>query len=257
VSDATGAPTTPELGPPLIVADDVHIEYRVVTSQPSDLRARGRTWWQRPPTGNVRVIHAVRGASFVIHAGEAVGLVGRNGSGKSTLLRGIAGLQPLSQGRVWAKGSPTLLGVHSVLMKNMSGSRNIVIGGLALGMSPSEVRAMYPKVVELSGIGESIDLPMKTYSSGMGARLRFAIATMVEPDILLIDEALATGDRQFRRKSQQRIEELRESAGAVVLVSHSLGEVSRSCSRTIWLDNGQIRMDGPTDEVLAAYEASV
>jgi teichoic acid transport system ATP-binding protein len=91
----------------------------------------------------------------------------------------------------------------------------------------------------------------------MGARLRFAIATMVEPDILLIDEALATGDRQFRRKSQQRIEELRESAGAVVLVSHSLGEVSRSCSRTIWLDNGQIRMDGPTDEVLAAYEASV
>jgi teichoic acid transport system ATP-binding protein len=132
-----------------------------------------------------------------------------------------------------------------------------VLGGLALGMTPEEVRDKYDDIVDFAGIGEFIELPMRTYSSGMGARLRFAIAASATHRILLVDEALAVGDAQFQKRSEKRINELRAEAGTVFLVSHSLRVIKDTCQRTLWIDHGLLRMDGPSDEVIAAYNESV
>ena len=206
--------------------------------------------------GNVRRVHAVKDVSFVVRHGEAVGIIGRNGSGKSTLLRAIAGLIPPTNGRVWAEGNPSLLGVNAVLLTGLTGARNVMIGGLALGLSPREVRERYDDIVEFSGIGDFVDLPMSSYSSGMGARLRFAISTAAAPDILMIDEALATGDAEFQARSRDRIAEIRRDASTVFLVSHSNAAIRDSCERVLWMEQGRLVMDGPTEDVVRAYEDS-
>jgi len=147
--------------------------------------------------------------------------------------------------------------VNAALMNDLSGERNVVLGCLAMGMPPEEVKRLAPEIIEFSGINERGDfasLPMRTYSSGMGARLRFAISSAKKHDVLLIDEALATGDRKFRGRSEERVRELRDSAGTVFLVSHSIGSIRDTCERTIWLEGGVLKMDGPTDEVCNAYE---
>jgi teichoic acid transport system ATP-binding protein len=199
-------------------------------------------------------VHAVRGVSFTAYRGEAIGLIGPNGSGKSTLLRAVAGLMAPSHGAVWTRGQASLLGVSAAMMGAMSGEQNIVLGCLAIGMTPAEIAEEYQSIIDFAGIGEFVDMPMNTYSSGMGARLRFAIAAARTPDILLIDEALATGDAQFRRRSEKRILELRQEAGTVFLVSHGLGIIRDSCTRAIWLEGGKIVLDGDVDTVVDAYE---
>ncbi|MEV5692482.1 ABC transporter ATP-binding protein [Micromonospora globbae] len=245
---------------PTVVVDDVHVIYRIhkgAVSGNSPVSALKRIV-SRTNAPNVREVHAVKGVSFTAYQGEAIGLIGSNGSGKSTLLRAIAGLLPVNRGAVYTLGQPSLLGVNAALLNDLSGERNVVIGCLAMGMSPEEVKRVTPEIIEFSGINERGDfasLPMRTYSSGMGARLRFAIAAAKKHDVLLIDEALATGDRKFRARSEQRVRELRESAGTVFLVSHSIGSIRDTCERTIWLEGGVLRMDGPTDEVVKAYEA--
>ncbi|MEV2201709.1 ABC transporter ATP-binding protein [Streptomyces fradiae] len=215
------------------------------------LLARGRAV---PAT---RTVHAVKGVSFAAYKGEAIGLIGSNGSGKSTLLKAVAGLLPPSRGHVYTQGQPSLLGVNAALMGDLTGERNIVLGGLAMGMTREEVAERYQRIVEFSGIndkGDFVSLPMRTYSSGMGARLRFSIAAARSHDVLLIDEALATGDAAFRRRSQERINELRAEAGTVFLVSHSNATIRETCDRAIWLESGRVLMDGPSDEVVTAYE---
>ncbi len=205
----------------------------------------------------MREVHAVKGVSFVARRGEAIGLIGSNGSGKSTLLKAVAGLLPTARGKIYTQGQPSLLGVNAALMNDLTGERNVTLGALAMGMSREEVRERYDDIVDFSGINEKddfISLPMRTYSSGMGARLRFSIAAAKNHDVLLIDEALATGDARFQRRSQERINELRKEAGTVFLVSHSNASIRETCERTLWLESGTLRMDGPTDEVLAAYE---
>jgi teichoic acid transport system ATP-binding protein len=142
------------------------------------------------------------------------------------------------------------------MMNDLTGDRNVVLGCLAMGMSPAEIEQRYDEIVEFSGIGEFIDLPMSTYSSGMAARLKFAIASAKAHDILLVDEALATGDAEFRVRSEKKIHELREQAGTVFLVSHSLDVVLDTCNRAIWLDKGVLRLDGPVEEVVDAYNKS-
>jgi len=192
--------------------------------------------------------------SVSLAAGAPTVLIGPNGSGKSTLLRSIAGLMAPSQGTVWTRGQASLLGVAAAMMGGMSGDQNILLGCLAIGMTPDEIIEEYDAICDFAGIGEFVHLPMNTYSSGMGARLRFAIAAARTPDILLIDEALATGDAAFRRRSEARIRKLRDEAGTVFLVSHGLGVVRESCTRAIWLENGRIVMDGPADDVVDAYQ---
>src|SRR6516165_258288 len=200
---------------PMVVVDDLHIVYRVYgaggdrgTAATALLRILGRK-----SRGSIREVHAIRGVSFVAYRGDAVGVIGRNGSGKSTLLRAIAGLLPAEEGMVYTQGPAALLGVNAALLERLTGQKNVILGCLAMGMSPQAVKEAYPSIVDFSGVGDFINLAMKTYSTGMGSRLRFAIASAKDQDILLVDEALATGDAEFRVKSHQRIDELREHAG--------------------------------------------
>ncbi|ALC19293.1 ABC transporter ATP-binding protein [Streptomyces pristinaespiralis] len=246
---------------PTVIADDVHIVYRVnagsggkgsATAALSRILRR-----EKGEARGVRKVHAVRGVTFTAYRGEAIGLIGTNGSGKSTLLRAIAGLLPAESGKVYTDGQPSLLGVNAALMNDLTGERNVILGGLAMGMSREEIRERYQGIVDFSGInekGDFITLPMRTYSSGMAARLRFSIAAAKDHDVLMIDEALATGDRRFQIRSEQRIRELRKEAGTVFLVSHSNKSIRDTCDRVLWLEKGELLMDGPTDEVIKAYE---
>jgi teichoic acid transport system ATP-binding protein len=255
---ADADPTVVVDAEPTVVVDDLHVVYRVygTGSGGGNATTALRRVMRRESKPGMREVHALRGVSFTSHRGEAIGLIGRNGSGKSTLLRAVAGLLPPAQGAVYTDGQPSLLGVNAALMNDLTGERNVTLGCLAMGMSPQEVKASYQDIVDFAGIGDFISLPMRTYSSGMAARLRFAIASAKTHNVLMIDEALATGDAEFRRKSEKRIEELRAAAGTVFLVSHSLGSILSTCSRAIWLDAGKVVQDGPASDVVKAYKTA-
>ncbi|GGN38416.1 ABC transporter ATP-binding protein [Streptomyces fuscichromogenes] len=248
---------------PTVVADSVDIVYRVNgtgAGRGSATAALNRILRRKnaEKAAGTRTVHAVKNVSFVAYKGEAIGLIGTNGSGKSTLLKAVAGLLPVEHGAIYTDGQPSLLGVNAALMGDLTGEKNVYLGGLAMGMSREEVKERYQDIVDFSGInekGDFITLPMRTYSSGMGARLRFSIAAAKDHDVLLIDEALATGDASFRMRSEERIRELRQHAGTVFLVSHNNKSIRDTCERVLWLERGVLRMDGPTEDVLAEYEA--
>ena len=255
---APGQPGTPVAErAPTVVCDDLNVVYKVMSQGGSSSAAvSARKLLRGQGRGEVyRRVHAVRGVSFVAREGDAIALIGRNGSGKSTLLRAIAGLLPAETGAVYTSGKPSLLGVNAALMRDLSGERNILLGCMAMGMTREQAVARRDWIVEFADLGEFISLPMTAYSSGMAARLRFAIAASMSHEILMIDEALATGDAEFRRRSEKRIMQLRDEAGTVFLVSHSLGVVRMTCNRAIWLEKGEIVMDGEANVVVDAYEA--
>jgi teichoic acid transport system ATP-binding protein len=243
----------------MVIVDDLHVVYRVYGSGGD--RGTAATalmrMMRRQSRPSIREVHAIRGISFVAYRGDAVGVIGRNGSGKSTLLRAIAGLLPAERGAVYTDGHGALLGVNAALLDDLTGERNVVLGCLAMGMSRQEVKDRYPEIVEFSGVGDFVGLPMRAYSSGMGSRLRFAIASAKNHDILLVDEALATGDAEFRKKSHRRIDELRAQAGTVFLVAHNLGEIEENCNRVIWLEKGRIvRAGDDVPRIIDAYLAA-
>lgn len=236
--------------PIVLSARDVHVTYRVREDERSPVAQRVRRGFRPPP---IREVHAVRGVTLDVREGESIGIIGRNGSGKSTLLSAITGLLPASSGEICARSRPTLLGVGAALRPNLSGRANIEIGCMAKGIKRSEIAGLFGDIVEFAGIRDFIDMPLTAYSSGMKARLHFAVATVDRPDILLIDEALAVGDEEFKEKSAERLEEIRAAAGCVVLVTHALGEVKESCDRAIWIDNGNVRAEGDASDVVAQY----
>jgi teichoic acid transport system ATP-binding protein len=238
---------------PVLVVDEVHVEYKVYASGKA-YRPNAKT--QRRATRGLRLVHALKGVSFVAYENESIGVIGTNGSGKSTLMRALVGLTPPSAGAVYASSRPNMLGVGAALLPELSGERNIVLGGLALGFQKSEINALRDEIVQFSELQDFIDLPMRTYSSGMQARLKFAIAASKQHDILIVDEALSVGDKRFRQRSEDRIREIRDNAGTVFLVSHSMGSIRDTCDRVIWLEKGVLVMDGPTKEVVDAYEAT-
>lgn len=248
---------------PSLISSHVDVVYRVygakkmgtVSGAPGNAGLK-RLLRGRGSIGAVREVHAVKDVSFVAYHGESIGIVGRNGSGKSTLLRALAGLIPPTNGEIYTAGTPALLGVNAVLMSALSGERNVMIGGQALGLTAKQVREKMDDIVSFAGVEDYIDLPMKAFSSGMAARLRFAISTAAVPDILMIDEALATGDAEFQARSRERVAEIREAAGTVFLVSHSDSTVRAMCDRALWLDKGRLVMDGPANEVCDAYQAA-
>jgi ABC-type polysaccharide/polyol phosphate transport system ATPase subunit len=201
---------------------------------------------------------AVRSASFEVRRGETVGIVGLNGSGKTTLLKMIAGLLPVDEGRVEVNGRVTALlalgvGVHP----EMSGRDNVLYGGMLLGMRKAEVLRKMPEIVAFSELEEFIDHPFRTYSSGMKARLLFAISMAIDPDILIVDEALATGDAAFVEKSSRRVRELCRSGATIIFVSHNLRQVEDLCDRTIVMHRGVIVFDGETPTAIRRYIDSV
>jgi teichoic acid transport system ATP-binding protein len=243
-----------ELGGPTVIVDDLHVTYRVYEDVRPTLRkfvARG--FRPRPHVA----IHALRGVSFTAHSGESIGIIGRNGSGKSTLMSSLAGLLPAESGAVYAASQPVLLAVGAALQAELSGRRNILIGASALGIPRARINDQMEGIIEFTGLADSIDRPLKTYSSGMAARLQFGIASAVRPDILLIDEALATGDAEFSRRSRARIEEVIADAGTVFIVSHADETIATMTHRVIWIDAGRILFDGPTDEGLERYAEAV
>jgi teichoic acid transport system ATP-binding protein len=240
---------------PVVVVDDLHVKYRVYASGRAVKGNQGRGLLAKERRG-IRVVHALKGVSFVAYENESIGIIGSNGSGKSTLMRAITGLTPPESGAVYASSRPNLLGVGAALIGDLSGDRNILLGGLALGLSRKDIVAMRDEIIDFADLNEFIDLPMRTYSSGMQARLKFSIATVRQHEILIVDEALSVGDRHFRAKSEDRIRQIKDNAGTVFLVSHSMSSIRGTCTRTIWLNKGELVMDGDTEAVVAAYEES-
>lgn len=251
-----GTPETP--GRVHVAVDDVHVSYATTGAargrRSADVGRPGRfRLGPRLGSGPAVAVHALTGVSLVVRAGEALGVVGLNGSGKSTLLRTIAGLERPTRGRVLASSTPVLLGVNAAMVGALTGTENVRLGLLAMGMTPARVAEAYGGVVELAGLGSAVERPMRTYSSGMTARLRFAIAAAAEPDVLLVDEALATGDAAFRERSQERIDQLRRDAGCVLLVSHAARTIEETCSRAVWLHQGSVVLDGEARDVARRY----
>ncbi len=242
---------TPESRDVSIRVRDLRVDYEVFDDRRAGLRQRLVTM---SGTGRT-LVHAVRGVSFDVCEGEAVGVIGSNGSGKSTMLAAVAGLLPPSDGEILVSDEPKLLGVGATLLPRASGYRNIRLGCLALGMSNNEVDQRVEEIIEFTELGEAIDRPLRTYSSGMRARLHFAIATSVHPRILLIDEALAVGDRRFRKRSSKRIETMLAGAGTVMMATHAPAEIRKQCSRALWIEQGELRADGPAVEVLREYRS--
>lgn len=239
---------------PVVVVDGVHVEYKVLATGKRAGANEARKLFDR--SRKLRSVHALKGVTFTAYQNDSIGVIGANGSGKSTLMRAIVGLTPLSQGAIYASSRPSMLGVGAALLKDLSGERNVYLGGLALGFSRQEIEAKFDDIVDFAGLREFIELPMRTYSSGMTARLKFAIATVRDHEILIVDEALAVGDKNFRNRSEARIREIRDNAGTVFLVSHSMQSISDTCNRVIWLNKGVLEMDGDPEEVIAAYESS-
>lgn len=201
---------------------------------------------------------ALKHVSFKVPRGEVVGLIGHNGAGKSTILKVISGIMKPTEGSVTVKSNVVpMLELGSGFDPDMTGRENIFLNGAILGYSKEFLESKYDEIVEFAEIGEFIDVPMRNYSSGMKARLGFSVATVVQPEILIVDEVLAVGDAMFQRKSLNRMMELMSGGATVLFVSHSLEDIRSLCNRVAWLDHGELKMYGPSDEVCDAYEASL
>ncbi len=253
MSGDSTVPGTPS--DPCVVAENVAMKYKVIsTEEQSKPPSLHRKFLRRfKPNPNTVTVNALNELSLIVRRGESVGVIGRNGSGKSTLMKLISGQARPTSGAIHATSTPIMLGVNAALVPELAGDQNVILGGLAMGLAMEEIEARFDEIVEVSGLEKSIHLPMKSYSSGMGARLRFAIAACGNPEILLVDEALNTGDAQFAARSKRRMDELREKAGCVLLVSHSLTTIKDMTGRVVWLDKGDLIMDGEPKEVTKRY----
>jgi ABC-type polysaccharide/polyol phosphate transport system ATPase subunit len=240
--------------PPAIKVEDVSVTYRTsLESRPTfkSTLVRVKRKQQR-----VREIKAVRGVSLEVQRGSVLGIMGANGAGKSTLVRTMAGILPPTSGRVEVQGRvSTLLALGVGFNKNLTGRQNVTLGGLAAGLTREQLAAKYDDIVKFAELEDFMDMPMRTYSSGMYGRLGFSVAVNMEPDILLIDEALSVGDARFRRKSFRKMRQLCRQARTIVLVSHSLGSIRDLCDTAIWMHKGELQMQGEPQEVIDAYTA--
>lgn len=200
-----------------------------------------------------RVFWALRNVRLTVREGECVGLIGRNGSGKSTLSRVCAGALAPDRGEAVIVGQVHLLALGVGFRPELTGRENVFVGGALLGLSRREVLARMDEIESFAQIGDFMDEPLSTYSTGMRSRLGFAVSTSVRPDTLILDEVLSAGDGSFSRRAAERMDGLREESGAVIVVSHNPGQVRKLCSRAVWLESGRVLMDGGADTVLDAY----
>ncbi len=201
-----------------------------------------------------KVVEAVNDVSFDVKHGTILGVIGHNGAGKSTLLRSIAGILAPTTGRIEVRGNiSTLLALGLGFHPQLTGRENVILGGLASGLSREEINDKFLEIANFADLGDFIDLPTRTYSSGMNARLAFSVAVHMDPDILLIDEALSTGDAAFKRKARIKMEELMGNARTMLVVSHGLGTIKELCNDAIWLDHGRLVGRGSADEIVDRY----
>ena len=232
-----------------IEVKDLKITYKCVKS----LSMRKSLFHLRK--SKLEVYEALRGISFEVKKGEIMGIVGKNGSGKSTLLRAIAGIFSAVSGSIELESdSVSLLSIGVGFQKKLSGRENIILSGMLLGFSEQEVRDKMDEIIEFANLGKFIDMPVKTYSSGMYSKLAFSITAVLETDIMLIDEVLSVGDAKFKKKSYKKRQELiMEENRNVVVVSHSTETLEKLCTSLLWLHEGEIKMQGDTKTVLDAY----
>lgn len=234
----------------VLSARDVEIAYRVV--QPLKLadliKKRGRGTEEK-------LFRAVKGVSFDVRQGEIVGIIGKNGSGKSTLLRAIANIYSPDKGSIDTYGhSVGLMAIGIGFQASLTGRDNIYLSGMLMGFTKEQIREKEQEIIEFSELGDFIDKTVDSYSSGMHSKLAFSITAVMESDIMLIDETLSVGDRAFKKKSMAKMQDLiSQEDKTVVVVSHSDTTLADLCSRVIWMHDGKIKMDGPTEEVLACY----
>ena len=233
--------------------DNVVQHFRLIRERPDTLRETFARIFRNH--SRYHSFDALKGVSFEVTDGEIVGLVGPNGSGKSTILKIIAGVYRPTAGVVRINGKVAgLIELGAGFHSDLTGRENILLNGLLLGLSKREIRSREQQILDFAELGEFIDSPVKQYSSGMFMRLGFAVATEVDPDILLIDEILAVGDASFQQKCMGRIDEFRQRRKTIILVSHDLTTVRRLCQRVLLIQNGRIRADGTPAEVLDSYE---
>lgn len=232
-----------------IEVKDLKITYKCVKS----LSMRKSLFHLRK--SKLEVYEALRGISFEVKKGEIMGIVGKNGSGKSTLLRAIAGIFSADSGSIELESdSVSLLSIGVGFQKKLSGRENIILSGMLLGFSEQEVRDKMDEIIEFANLGKFIDMPVKTYSSGMYSKLAFSITAVLETDIMLIDEVLSVGDAKFKKKSYKKMQELIMAENrTVVIVSHSTETLEKLCTSLLWLHEGEIKMQGDTKTVLDAY----
>ena len=247
---------TPQERDIVIRLEDVSVRYRVPHERYATLKEHAIRRLQR------RVQYddfwALRGINLEVRQGEVVGIVGRNGAGKSTLLKAIARVLRPTHGRVWISGRVApLLEFGAGFHPELTGRENVFLNGALLGFSHAQMEAKFKCIVDFAELWDFIDAPLRTYSSGMVARLGFAVATDVEPDILIVDEVLSVGDAAFQKKSAERMHGFRAAGATILFVSHSLEAVRSLCDKAVWLDNGRVVVSGNTDQVIESYLASV
>lgn len=244
------------MGPDTIVSlEKVAVRYRVPTERINTFkeyiirRFQGKvshaTFW------------ALKDVSFTINRGDVFGIIGHNGAGKSTLLKLVARVLRPTEGRVWVKGRVApLLELGAGFHPELTGRENIYLNGAMLGYSRKDMDFKFHRIVEFSELGDFIDAPIRTYSSGMWARLGFAVATDEQPEVLIIDEILSVGDEAFQRKCSDRINRFRSNGTSILMVSHNMAQISEMCQKAAWLHHGHLMVCGETDEVIKAYRQS-
>lgn len=233
-----------------IIVDKVYKKFKLVYDKPFTLKER-LVFWKNTKVGYHEVLKNI---NLNIKKGETVALIGVNGSGKSTLLKLMTKIIYPNQGRIITNGKLTsLLELGAGFHPDFTGRENIYFNASIFGLTAAEIDSRIQDIIDFSELGEFIEAPVRTYSSGMYMRLAFAVAINVDADILLIDEILAVGDQHFQEKCFEKLEELKKSDKTIVIVSHSLGSVKKLCDRAVWLYNGEVRMDGKTDEVIDEY----
>ena len=239
-----------------IKVDHLTMEFKVTKDKIDTLKEHFIRTLKRNKEGKEK-IRILNDMSFTVYKGDKLGILGYNGAGKSTILKILAGIYEPTFGTIQINGKVApLLELSAGFDKNYTGKDNIYLNGAFLSMDKHFLEEKYDDIVEFSELGEYINYPVKNYSSGMRAKLGFSIATLIEPDILIVDEILSVGDIKFRRKSSEKINELMAEGVTVLLVSHSINQVKKICDKCIWIDNGKIIMEGPADEVCDAYVES-
>jgi ABC-2 type transport system ATP-binding protein len=242
------------LGEVAIRAENLGVRYNLNFTRKTKLRTTFAHLLD-PRRRNAGHFWALRGVDFTVRRGEAVGIVGANGSGKSTLLLALAGILQPTEGVVEVSGHvSTLLSLNAGFDSELTGRENIALAGALMGIDQRVMEEITPGIIRFANIGAFINAPMKTYSSGMRARVGFAIATAVDPDILLLDEVLQTGDNKFKQKSRRRIAEVLQTAKAVVMVTHDMSWITAFCTRAILVDKGKIVADGDPEEIADMHE---
>jgi len=242
----------PKLGEPVIRLENVTVRYRV----PRERIPSIKDYAIRKVKGRIEIDEflALKNVSLEVRRGETFGIIGHNGAGKSTLLRLIARVLRPSEGRVWVRGQVApLLELGAGFDPELTGRENVFLNGAMLGQTNASIAERFERIVDFAGVRDFIDMPLRSYSSGMQARLGFAVATDLQPDILILDELLAVGDAEFQRKSAARMASLVKNGEAILMVSHGLDSIQEMCHRVAWLHHGELRALGEPAEVIAAY----